>query len=78
MIFQQSTKKGPADKPAFFLEEHALSAMEHPHWVMVAGTVLVVLGVIGLNLAKTRVMPGERWTPEEEKRLLDLIAAGKS
>jgi hypothetical protein len=53
LIFQQSTKKGPADKPAFFLEEHALSAMEHPHWVMVAGTVLVVLGVIGLHLAKT-------------------------
>jgi DNA-binding NarL/FixJ family response regulator len=23
-------------------------------------------------------MPRERWTPDEEKRLIDLIAAGKS
>jgi hypothetical protein len=26
-----------------------LSAMEYPHWLMVAGAVLVVLGFIGLK-----------------------------
>jgi hypothetical protein len=33
-----------------------LSAMEYPHWLMVAGAVLVVLGFIGLHLAKTSTL----------------------
>src|ERR1700693_329949 len=30
-----------------------LSAMQYPHWLMVAGAVLVVAGFIGLAFAKT-------------------------
>jgi preprotein translocase subunit Sss1 len=29
-----------------------LSAMEYPHWLMVAGAVLVVVGVIGFAFSK--------------------------
>ena len=31
-----------------------LSAMEYPHWLLVAGAVLVVLGFIGLALRQKR------------------------
>jgi hypothetical protein len=32
----------------------ALSAMEYPHWLMVAGAVLVVVGFIGVAFRKNR------------------------
>jgi hypothetical protein len=32
----------------------ALSAMEYPHWLMVAGAVLVVLGFISFAFSKNR------------------------
>ena len=32
----------------------ALSAMEYPHWLMVAGAVLVVLGFVGLVFRQNR------------------------
>jgi hypothetical protein len=31
-----------------------LSAMQYPHWLMVAGAALVVLGFIGFALSKNR------------------------
>jgi hypothetical protein len=34
--------------------ERMLSAMEYPHWLMVAGTVLVVLGFIGFAFRQNR------------------------
>jgi hypothetical protein len=40
-----------------------LSAMEYPHWLMVAGAVLVVLGFIGLALRQKRdVEPDDEQT----------------
>ena len=30
----------------------ALSAMEYPHWLIVAGAILVVLGFVGLAFQK--------------------------
>jgi LPXTG-motif cell wall-anchored protein len=35
----------------------ALSAMEYPHWMMVAGAVLVALGFIGLVFRRNRNGP---------------------
>jgi LPXTG-motif cell wall-anchored protein len=35
----------------------ALSAMEYPHWIMVAGAILVALGFIGLVFRKNRNGP---------------------
>jgi hypothetical protein len=35
----------------------ALSAMEYPHWLMVAGAVLVVLGFIGFAFHRNRNGP---------------------
>ena len=37
----------------------AFSAMEYPHWLIVAGFVLLVLGFIGLALRR-RLLPVER------------------
>ena len=34
-----------------------LSAMEHPHWLMVAGAVLVVLGFLGLYFVTGTLSP---------------------
>jgi hypothetical protein len=36
-----------------------LSAMEYPHWLMVAGAALVVLGFIGVALHKNNAAPVE-------------------
>jgi preprotein translocase subunit Sss1 len=33
-----------------------LSAMEYPHWLMVAGAVLVVLGFIGFAFSQNRTV----------------------
>jgi hypothetical protein len=41
----------------------ALSAMEYPHWLMVAGAILVVLGLIGFALRKRVVEPTENRHP---------------
>ena len=41
----------------------ALSAMEYPHWLMVAGAILVVLGLIGFALRKRTVEPTENRQP---------------
>jgi hypothetical protein len=32
------------------------SAFDYPHWLMIAGTVLVVFGVIGFALAKIKTV----------------------
>jgi hypothetical protein len=34
-----------------------LSAMEYPHWLMVAGAVLVVLGFIGVAFSRNGTEP---------------------
>jgi hypothetical protein len=38
----------------------ALSALEYPHWLMVAGAVLIVLGFIGFAFSKNRNLKPER------------------
>src|ERR1700738_1868075 len=43
-----------------------LSAMEYPHWLMVAGTVLVVLGFIGFAFRQTRTVEPDHEPTENE------------
>jgi hypothetical protein len=43
-----------------------LSAMHYPHWLMVAGAVLVVLGFIGLAFRQNRTIELDR-KPTEMK-----------
>jgi hypothetical protein len=43
----------------------ALSGMPYPHWMMVAGAVLVVLGFIGLALHKNNAAPVENNLKQE-------------
>jgi hypothetical protein len=42
--------------------------MQYPHWLMVAGTLLVVIGFVGLALQKNNAEPVED-VPEQEPRL---------
>jgi LPXTG-motif cell wall-anchored protein len=37
-----------------------LSAMEYPHWLMVAGAVMVALGFIGLTFRRNRDVEPDR------------------
>jgi hypothetical protein len=52
-----------------------LSAMEYPHWLMIAGGVLVVLGFVGVAIRKNNALPAEddleqnAAPPEERARL---------
>ena len=41
-----------------------LSAMEYPHWLMVAGAVLVVLGFIGFAFSKNINVERDHEPPE--------------
>ena len=43
-----------------------LSGMQYPHWLMVAGAVLVVLGFIGIAFLKSNAEPAEDDNPEQE------------
>ena len=36
-----------------------LSEMQYPHWLMVAGAVLVVLGFVGVAIRKNNAQPAE-------------------
>jgi hypothetical protein len=52
-----------------------LSAMQYPHWLMVAGAVLVVFGFVGIELLKSSAEPaednlGQEVTPPEERAQL--------
>ena len=53
-----------------------LSAMEYPHWLIVAGAVLVVLGFVGIAFLKSNAEPAEddnleqEVTPPEERAQL--------
>ena len=47
-----------------------LSAMEYPHWLMVAGAVLVVLGFIGFAFSQNR-------TVEPDYEATEIKANGK-
>jgi hypothetical protein len=43
-----------------------LSGMQYPHWLMVAGAVLVVLGFVGFAFRQNRnVEPGDKPTQTE-------------
>jgi DNA-directed RNA polymerase alpha subunit len=42
-----------------------LSAMEYPHWLLVAGAVLVVVGFIGLAFRKNNAEPAENNLTQE-------------
>jgi hypothetical protein len=59
-----------------------LSAMEYPHWLMVAGAVLVVLGFVGFALLKNNAEPAEDnleqevAPPEERAQLRSRLARG--
>jgi hypothetical protein len=44
----------------------ALSAMEYPHWMMMAGAVLVVLGLIGFAFHRNRHEPIKKPLPERQ------------
>jgi hypothetical protein len=44
-----------------------LSAMQYPHWLMIAGAVLVVLGFIGFAFSKNRSGPGKEPIRAQEK-----------
>ena len=42
-----------------------LSAIEYPHWLMVAGAFLVLSGLIGLAFRKNRKRPRSKgWNPQ--------------
>ena len=43
-----------------------LSAMEYPHWLMVAGAVLVVFGFVGIVFLKNNAEPAEDDNLEQE------------
>jgi len=43
-----------------------LSAMEYPHWLMVAGAVLVVAGFIGLAFRQNRTVEPDHQPTENE------------
>jgi hypothetical protein len=43
-----------------------LSAMEYPHWLMVAGAVLVVFGLVGIAFLKNNAEPAEDDNLEQE------------
>jgi hypothetical protein len=43
-----------------------LSAMEYPHWLIVAGAVLVVLGIVGVAFLKSNAEPPEDDNLEQE------------
>jgi hypothetical protein len=52
-----------------------LSAMEYPHWLMVAGAILVVFGFAGIAFLKSNAEPAEdnleqEVTPPEERAQL--------
>ena len=53
----------------------ALSSIEYPHWLMIAGALLLILGFIGLALrlggpeAEPDAIAGEQETPEPEADL---------
>jgi hypothetical protein len=52
-----------------------LSAMQYPHWLMVAGAVLVVFGFVGIEFLKSSAEPaednlGQEVTPPEERAQL--------
>ena len=42
----------------------ALSALQYPHWLMVAGAVLVVLGFVGLAFRQNRNAEADREATE--------------
>ena len=59
-----------------------LSAMEYPHWLMVAGAVLVVLGIVGVAIRKNNAQPAEdnleqkAAPPQERARLRSRLTKG--
>jgi hypothetical protein len=59
-----------------------LSAMEYPHWLMVAGAVLVVLGFVGVAIRKNNAQPAEdnleqkADPPEERAQLRSRLTEG--
>jgi hypothetical protein len=56
--------------------------MEYPHWLMVAGAVLVVLGFVGVAIRKNDAQPAEDnleqevAPPEERARLRSPLTKG--
>ena len=49
--------------------------MQYPHWLMVAGTLLVVIGFVGLALQKNNAEPVED-VPEQEAPPEDRMVSG--
>ena len=49
--------------------------MQYPHWLMVAGTLLVVIGFVGFALQKSNAEPVED-VPEQEAPAEDRIVSG--
>ena len=42
----------------------AVSAMEYPHWLMIAGAVMVVIGFIGFAFSRNRNLKPDRESEE--------------
>jgi hypothetical protein len=59
-----------------------LSGMQYPHWLMVAGAVLVVLGFVGVAFRKNNAQPAEdnleqkAAPPEERAQLRSRLTEG--
>ena len=58
-----------------------LSAMEYPHWLIVAGACLVVVGFVGLTFRRNSIEPPEnnlkQAAPPNPLRLAGLKVKGK-
>jgi hypothetical protein len=51
-----------------------LSAMQYPHWLMIAGAALVVIGFIGFALSRNRNGPVKEPIPGVGKDLREMRA----
>jgi hypothetical protein len=68
----------PAPYPAEAKKLTALSSIEYPHWLMLAGALLLVLGVVGLawgqrGLAEPHHNAAQQESPEPEDADVDQV-----
>jgi hypothetical protein len=54
-----------------------LSDVQYPHWLMVAGALLVLLGFVGLAFRKSSAEPDQEVVPPEERAQLSSRPTGR-